>query len=88
MKVEFNRLFAKDLRSIDLKHINSKVTEMIAAIETAETLADLPNIKKIHGEKGHYRYRLGNFRIGIKLESDTVVLVRILDRKDIYKYFP
>lgn len=32
--------------------------------------------------------RVGEFRIGITVKQDTVVFVRCLDRKEIYKYFP
>ena len=27
-------------------------------------------------------------RRGLKIEADTVIFVRVLNRKDIYKYFP
>ena len=29
-----------------------------------------------------------DYRVGLTLHHDTVIFVRILDRKDIYKYFP
>ena len=29
-----------------------------------------------------------NYRIGVKFEKDMIYLVRVLPRKDIYKYFP
>ncbi|MGA9351150.1 MAG: type II toxin-antitoxin system RelE/ParE family toxin [Anaerolineae bacterium] len=35
-----------------------------------------------------YRIRLGDYRIGIEVLEDKVILVRILHRKDIYRYFP
>jgi len=80
LKVEFSRRFAKDLRAIELKHISSKVRDMIETISAAQSLTDIPNLKKISGPKGHYRLRLGNFRRGMKLDGETVILVRILDR--------
>ncbi len=88
MNVEFSRRFSKDLRAIELGHISAKVQDLIELISAAQNLTDIPNLKKINGPKGHYRLRVGNFRIGIKLEGDTLILIRILDRKEIYKYFP
>lgn len=32
--------------------------------------------------------RLGEYRVGIFLENDTVILARILHRKEVYRYFP
>ncbi len=40
------------------------------------------------GYKNAYRIKLNRFRIGFFFEKQTVELVRVLDRKDIYKYFP
>lgn len=37
---------------------------------------------------GHFRSRIGDFRMGAKLEGDTLVFIRFLNRKDIYRYFP
>ncbi len=40
------------------------------------------------GAKNAYRIRFGSYRIGIYLEGDHIILSRVLDRKDIYQYFP
>ena len=31
---------------------------------------------------------MGNYRIGFLFEDETVKLSRVLNRKDVYKYFP
>jgi mRNA interferase RelE/StbE len=36
----------------------------------------------------YYRIRLGDYRVGLKIENNTVCFVRFLHRKDIYRYFP
>ena len=90
MKIEFKRNFKEDLKKIKDKTVLQKVKELINAIEEAKSLSDIQNIniKKIKGYEDYYRIRSGNYRIGIKLEGDKVIFVRILHRKDIYKYFP
>lgn len=44
--------------------------------------------KKLTGFKNAYRIRMGEYRIGFVFENGTIELIRILGRKDIYKYFP
>jgi len=90
MKVEFKRSFKEDLKKIKDKKILQKVKELINEIEKVRNLSSIQNIniKKIKGYEDFYRIRIGNYRIGIKIEGDKVIFVRILHRKDIYKYFP
>ena len=40
------------------------------------------------GYRLYYKVRFGSYRIGLKIEKDTVILERALHRKDIYRYFP
>ncbi|RKY93503.1 MAG: hypothetical protein DRQ01_04625 [Ignavibacteriae bacterium] len=51
-------------------------------------MADISNLKKIQGTKDYYRIRMGNHRLGMIIKKGEVELIRILHRKDIYKYFP
>ncbi len=88
MKVEFKESFAKDLKGVKDKVILKRVQELIEAIEKVDSLVDMPNLKKLKGGGNYFRLRIGDFRVGISLENDTVIFVRFLNRKDIYKYFP
>jgi len=90
MKVEFKRSFKEDLKKIKDKKILQKVKELINEIEKVKNLSNIQNIniRKIKGYEDFYRIRIGNYRIGIKIEGDKIIFVRILHRKDIYKYFP
>ncbi len=36
----------------------------------------------------YYRIRVGDYRIGVEVVGDEILFVRILHRKDIYRYFP
>lgn len=88
MKTEFRASFSKDLNAIKEKVLLKRVKAAIEAIETASSFADLPGLKKLKGSKNYFRQRIGDYRLGLALEEDTVVLVRFLNRKEIYKYFP
>jgi mRNA-degrading endonuclease RelE of RelBE toxin-antitoxin system len=64
------------------------IEKVIQEIILKNKLSELSSCKKLSGFKTAYRIRLGNFRIGFFYEKNTVELVRVLDRKNMYKYFP
>ena len=88
MRIAFRDSFAKDLKSIRDKAVLKRIKEIIEAIELSDSLSPLPNLKKLKGHENYYRLRAGDYRVGIALKSDTVIFVRVLNRKDIYKFFP
>ncbi len=62
---------------------------MISEIENISSLSALRrDLTKLKGGKNFWRIKIGDYRVGIEVEGDTVILVRILRRKDIYRYFP
>ncbi|MGH9425119.1 MAG: type II toxin-antitoxin system RelE family toxin [Terriglobia bacterium] len=87
MKVEFRDSFAKDLKDVKDTSLLKRTRELIEAIEQVDSL-EIPSLKKLKGGGNYFRCRLGDYRVGIMLENDTIVFVRFLNRKDIYKYFP
>jgi len=88
VKTAFRESFARDLKAVRDKKLLQRVKRCIEAVEKADSPGDLPNLKKLKGVKSYYRLKLGDYRIGLALENNTLVFVRFLDRKDIYKYFP
>ncbi|MGI8639783.1 MAG: type II toxin-antitoxin system RelE family toxin [Pyrinomonadaceae bacterium] len=88
MKVEFRKSFTKDLKNVSDGSVLKRAKEVVEAIETANALMEIPNIKKLKGEKKYFRLKIGDFRLGFAFANDTIIFVRFLHRKDIYKYFP
>lgn len=88
MNIEFKKSFEKDLLKIIDADLLTKSKEIIAEVEQAEKLTEVRNIKKLKGEENYYRIRLGDYRLGIKVNDSVVSFVRILHRKEIYRYFP
>jgi len=70
------------------QHSRAAIDAVIIAIIEARVIADIRNIKKLKGHSTAYRIRVGDYRIGILFEDNTVNIMRILPRKDIYKLFP
>lgn len=88
MKTQFRKSLEKDLKKILDKKLLVKVREVVENIETVTTLAEIKNLKKLKGEDNFYRIRIGEYRLGIKVNGDTVTFMRLLHRREIYRFFP
>ncbi len=88
MNVEFKSSFVKDLKKIKEKQLQGHIRELIEKVESSTNITELDNTKKLSGSDVYYRIRLGDYRVGLKIENNTVYFVRFLHRKDIYRYFP
>ena len=88
MNIEFRKSFEKDLLKVLDADLFARIKEIIEQVEKAEKLSEVRNVKKLKGEKDYYRIRVGDYRLGIKVNDGVVSFVRILHRKDIYRYFP
>ncbi|ELS04544.1 Plasmid stabilization system protein [Xenococcus sp. PCC 7305] len=90
MKTEFKDSFLKDIRSIKDKKLLSRLEQFILTVESLDDLSQIPNLKKLKGQKNkvYYRSRIGNYRVGLIIKQDIVVFVRFLARKKVYRYFP
>jgi mRNA interferase RelE/StbE len=88
VNIQFRASFAKDLRNIKNKDLLKRIKETIEQVEKAQSSQDITNLKKLKGGSNYYRIRVGEYRIGLLVESDTVTFVRCLNRKEIYRYFP
>ena len=89
MKVEFRKSFTKDLKKHKTdKSLLERVKQVILEVEGAQDIHRINNLKKLKAQSNHYRIRLGNYRLGLVIESDTARFVRFLHRGDIYRYFP
>ena len=89
MKVLYSKIFSKDIDKIlHDKKLCKKLEDTITRIKNANTFNKLGNLKKIQRNNVYYRIKIGDYRLGIKKDKETIGLVRFLHRKDIYKYFP
>lgn len=60
----------------------------MAHVEDADSLEDISGVKRMQSKGAYYRIRLGDYRVGVSVTSETVTFIRFLHRKDIYRYFP
>ena len=80
-KITFKKSVAKDLRKIDKKEAESILNRIL---QDLPNLADsLPELKgKFTGLK---KYRVGNYRIIFTILNNAILIVRIGNRKDVYR---
>lgn len=88
MEVKFSRPFEKDLNSITEKQVVLKVDEIIRELRRSNSLQNIAGVKKLKGYKNSYRIRIGDYRLGLKVEGRIIWLARLMRRKEIYRYFP
>jgi mRNA interferase RelE/StbE len=88
MKILFESSFDKDIRKLINKEIKLALLQIIASAKTAKSLREIKNLKKLRSIGSYYRIKIGDYRVGVEYDSNTIIFVRCLHRKDIYKYFP
>jgi mRNA interferase RelE/StbE len=88
MIVEFLKSFRKDLIRVKSKQLKESVKNLIDEMESANSLSEIKNVKKLKGHSSAYRIRIGDYRIGVFFENGIIELARIVHRKDIYNVFP
>lgn len=89
MIVEFDRSFEKSIDRLRDSSLVPRIQKIIELLETAKSLNELSNIKKLSGYKTYYRFRLGDYRLGIeKINETTIRLIIVAHRKNIYNLFP
>lgn len=88
MKFEFEKAFVRDFKKLKSKELASAISEAIKQVSDASTSSEINNLKKLSGYKSAFRIRIGDYRIGVIIERNTVTFVAFAHRKEIYKRFP
>jgi mRNA interferase RelE/StbE len=89
MKVSYHKNFDKDLEKYATHEQIREIFLFVDELESAESLREFSNIKKLAGFKEFYRTRFGEYRLGFRIiDGKSVQLDRFLHRRDIYKKYP
>ncbi|MEO7265796.1 MAG: type II toxin-antitoxin system RelE/ParE family toxin [Ferruginibacter sp.] len=87
MNIDIRKSFTKDADKLSAP-FQRHLLIIIGRMEKANLPTQLENCKKLSGFKTAYRIRMGQYRIGYYYENKTIEMVRILHRKEIYRYSP
>jgi len=90
MEILFKKSFIKDFEKLP-EDIKENVKEICIFI--FPKIKDLKEFRKYYfckmkDYKNFYRIKIGNFRIGFKKNDNQIIFMRVLHRKNIYKYLP
>ena len=88
MKVKSAKSFYRDLKRIKSQKVKDNTLKVINDLKNVDSLRENSNIVAITTAPHYYRLKIGQYRIGFKMINGEITLLRILNRKDIYKYFP
>jgi mRNA interferase RelE/StbE len=88
VKILHQKRFLQDLAKIPSTSRSSIEKFAFEEILTLKSLAESRKIERMKGYKQYYKVRFGDYRVGLRLDDETVVFERVLNRKDIYRFFP
>ena len=89
MQVLYREAFLKDLKQLKSSTSYQRIYELaFTTLEAINTLEEIPNIKAMRGYSGRYRIRIGDYRMGIEVNGDVIEVMRVLHRREFYRYFP
>lgn len=71
MRTVFKKQFVKQIESLNNKKLKASLIDTIVEIENCQSISEISNLKKLKGFKDFYRIRVGDYRIGIKVEKDS-----------------
>lgn len=81
--------FNKDLKKNKDEKLKHSIAKLLIELKNIPVFSEIKNLKKMVGYSVYYRIKIGEYRIGLKIENQTtIILIRFKHRKDIYKVFP
>jgi mRNA interferase RelE/StbE len=86
--IRYRKRFLKQLASLPPTTRGQIEKFAFDELPAAQSIADPGCIEKMQGYQAYFKSRFGSYRVGMKLEGDILILQLVMNRKDIYKYFP
>ena len=88
MKIEYRKRFLKELAKIPSKNRIKIEKFVFEELPELDSIFKSGKIEQMKGYPSYYKNRFGSYRVGLKIENEIVILERVLDLKDIYRYYP
>jgi len=86
-KVLFQKSAFKEYKKLP-KKVQVKIDESLEIL-SVNPLSEILRFKKIRGRENHYRIRIGDYRLIYSPQNEQLIVrvIRVGNRKDVYKYF-
>lgn len=82
-----NEKFWKKAEKLKNRQVLENILAAIENVEVAHSQQDIRELKRLKGARA-YRIRIGDYRIGVLIENDTIEFISVGHRKEFYKSFP
>ena len=87
MNVVITERFDKEEGKLKNKALTLQIVDLIESLPNIEQIHDIPSIKRLKGTTA-YRIRMGDYRLGVTIENNTVIFHSVGHRKKFYDSFP
>jgi mRNA interferase RelE/StbE len=89
LEVAYAESFLKDLKLLKSTPYYQKIKKFcFTELPACSTVKEIRNLKKLEGHSNFFRIRIGDYRIGLYVKNNSIQILRVLDRKEIYRFFP
>jgi len=88
VRISYRKKFLKQLAQLPQTTRSQVEAFAFEQLPNAASISELGIVEKMQGYRGYYKARFGSYRVGMKLEDDTLTFQVVMDRKNIYKFFP
>ncbi|MBD1809583.1 type II toxin-antitoxin system RelE/ParE family toxin [Microcoleus sp. FACHB-SPT15] len=89
MEVQYRKAFLKDLKQLKSSTSYQRIYELaFTTLSEINTLQEISGIKAMRGYTNRHRIRIGDYRVGIEVNGDVMEVMRVLHRREFYRYFP
>lgn len=87
--VQYTRTFLKEMAGLPVG-IRTRVEAFAFGNEIQDDPSMHDKVQKLKGYQNYYRLRIGDYRVGLRIDSESHVVefCRVLHRKEIYRKFP
>ncbi len=87
MTLGFRESFHRDLQNLQGQYVLRGLKLTIRQLEAAQSFVDIGNLRPLNDRKKYFAISLGNYRLGLKLENNTAILVRVLHYRELMRYY-
>jgi mRNA-degrading endonuclease RelE of RelBE toxin-antitoxin system len=89
LEIQYRQLFLKDLKKLRKQPVYDQIYELaFTTLPNVRSLQEITNIKAMKGYSERYRIRVGDYRVGIAVQGNSIEVMRVLHRREFYRYFP
>ena len=88
MRTSYRKKFLKQLAQLPRTTRFQVEAFAFEQLPNAASISEVGIVEKMQGYRGYYKARFGSYRVGMKVDGDTLIFQVVMNRKDIYKFFP